>query len=124
VTTDPNSSLFGTIFATPAGRRSFSIVVAALPCLSFAFLFIVNPRYMSNFFVAEIRPLGLAIFGVVLLLSVFSYILIRPCAVMIASGKRVLGLVLATGVMAFVAFPAVLLVALGPAALILLRANL
>ena len=120
----PNRSLLEILLSTPAGGRSVSTVVALLPSLQFAFLFIVNPAYMSNFFSPAVRPIGLSILGLVILLSLLSYVLLRRCWSIIESGRRLKGVILATLVMVIVAFPAVLLVLLGPAALILLEANL
>jgi len=115
---------FGTLFATSAGRKWFSIVVAVMPLFLFAFLSIVNPGYMSHFFSADLRALGLPMLGFVIMLSLVSFLLMRRCTSIIGSGKRLLGTVLATLVMAIVVFPAVLLVLLGPAALMLLAAGL
>ena len=121
---DPKRSPLEILFRTPVGGRSFSIVVALLPFLQFAFLFIVNPAYMSNFFLPDVRPIGLSMLGLVVLLSLVSYALLRRCWSVIESGGRLQGVILAMLVMALVAFPAVLLVLLGPAALALLDADL
>jgi len=121
---EPQRSTFATVFDTPAGGKWFSIVVALIPSFFFAFLSIVNPAYTSHFFSPDVRPVGLSILGLVMLLSLLSFVLLRRCSSIIGSGKRLLGTVLATVVMAIVVFPAVLLVLLGPAALVLLGANL
>jgi hypothetical protein len=123
VSADPKRSPLEILFRTPVGGRSFSIVVALLPFISFAFLFIVNPAYMSNFFLPDVRPIGLSMLGLVVLLSLVSYALLRCCWSIIESGRRLQGVLLAMLVMVLVAFQ-LLLVLLGPAALALLDANL
>ena len=104
--------------------RWFPVVGAAIPYLLFTFLYIVNPRYISHFFEADVRSLGLLALGAVLLLSLMAYVLLRGCFLIIGAGRRVLGAILATGVMAALVLPATLLLALRPAALILIRAEL
>ena len=122
--TEPQGSPLKTVFDTRAGGKWFAILVAVMPSLLFAFLSIVNPAYMSHFFLADVRAEGLSILGLVVLLSVLSYALLRRCASIIEFGRRLQGTVLATVVMALVVFPAALLVVLGPAGLILLGADL
>ncbi len=112
-----------TVFDTRAGRKWFAIVVAVLPSLTFVFLSIVNPDYISYFFLADVRFVALSILGVVVLLSVLSYVFLQRSARIIESGKRVQGIVLATVVMTLIEFPALLLVILGPAGLKLLAAD-
>ena len=121
---EPQDSALRTVFDTQAGEKWFSIVVAFIPSFLFVFLAIVNPSYMSHFFLAEVRAVGLTILGLVILLSVLSFVLLRRCSLIIRSGRRLQGTILATVVMALVVFPAVLIVLLGPAGLILLGANL
>jgi len=116
-------SLLEILFKTPVAGRSVAIVVALLPFLQFAFLFIVNPAYMSNFFLHDVRGIGFLMLSVAILLSLLSYALLRRCWSIIDSGRRLQGVILATLVMGFVAFPAVLIVVLGPAALLLLNAT-
>ncbi len=122
--TEPRDVPFKTVFDTRAGQKWFSIVVAIIPASLFVFLALVNPTYMAHFFLAEVRVAGLSILGLVALLSVLSFLLMRRCTSVIRSGKRLRGLVLATLVMVLVTFPAVLLVLLGPAALMLFSADL
>ena len=120
---EPQGSTPKTVFDTRAGRKWFAIVVAVMPSLLFVFLSIVNPDYMSHFFLADVRIVGLSILGVVVLLSLLSYVLLQRSARIIESGRRVRGIVLATVVMVLIVFPAVLLVVLSPAGLILLAAD-
>ena len=116
-------SLLEILFKTPAVGRSVAIVVALLPFLQLAFLFIVNPAYMSNFFLPDVRGIGFLMLSVAILLSLFSYALLWRCWSIIDSGRRLQGVILATLVMGFLAFPAVLIAVLGPAALLLLNAT-
>ena len=118
----------GSPSAASSGTRErakwFSIVVAVMPLFLFVFLSIVNPGYMSTFFAAETRTLGLSILGLVTILSFLSFVLLRGSLSIFRSGRRLLSMVLTMAVMGAIGFPAVLLVVLGPAALILLAAEL
>jgi len=62
--------------------------------------------------------------GLVVLLSLLSYALLRRWWSVIESGWRLQGVILTMLVMAIVAFPAVLVVPLRPATLVFLDANL
>lgn len=121
---EPKGFQLSTVFDNPAGAKWFPIVSALLPAFLFALVAIFNSTYISNFFSIEHSLWGYFMLGLVVFLSVLSYLLLRRCSAMIVSGQRVKGLVLASLVMVLVVFPAALLIVLGPAALILLGSDL
>jgi hypothetical protein len=119
---EPKPPKLGREISLETRARWFPIVAALIPILFFVILYIINPGYMAHFFAEETRPCGLQILGLIALLSMISFPLLRASFKVIVTGRRTLGMILAMVAMAVFVFPAAIMVFLAPALLILLGA--
>jgi len=96
-------------------------MLAGLPIFLGVIIFILNRTYFMQFFNTENRALGLPLIGTAILLVAASYPALRWSFSVIESGRKTSGVLFVVLVFVFMIFPAVLIVVLGPAALLLLR---
>ncbi|NIM93787.1 MAG: hypothetical protein GTO18_08770 [Anaerolineales bacterium] len=101
-----------------------ALVLAGLPILFGVIMFILNRPYIFQFFNPETRACGLPILGAIIVLTAASYPALRGSFRVIESGRQSLGFLLAFLVIAFMIFPAIAMLILGPAAMLLLYSPL
>ena len=101
--------------------RYLALFLTGIPFIFGIILLMLNRPYIIQFFVPENRTCGLPILGAVIVLSIATYPLIRGSLSVIESGRHTLGMLRIVLVVIFLTLPALLLVFLGPAALLLLN---
>ena len=100
--------------------KNNALVLAGFPILLGLIIFILNRPYFMQFFHPETRACGLPILGVAILLAAAAYPSLRRSFSVIESGRQSLGLLFAVLVFTFLILPAILMLFLGPAAMLLM----
>ena len=101
-----------------------ALVLAGLPIFIGIVLFIINRPYFTQFFSPESRACGLPLLGAALVMAAAAYPALRGSFSVIESGRQSLGLLLAVFVFTFLILPAIFVLILGPAAMLLLSSPL
>lgn len=105
-------------------RRFITRILIGLPIFIGLFIFITNRSYFLQFFNPETLACGLPLLGVAIALTAGAYLALRRRFSVIESGKPSSDLLLVVLVTAFLILPAILVLVLGPATLILLDSPL
>ncbi|MHA2428471.1 MAG: hypothetical protein ACXADB_10645 [Candidatus Hermodarchaeia archaeon] len=104
--------------------RNNALVLAGLPIFLGFIIFILNRPYFMQFFNPATRTCGLPILGTALVLAAAAYPALRGSFSVIESGRQSSGLLLVVLVLVFMIFPAILMLLLGPAAVLLIASPL
>ena len=104
--------------------KNNALVLAGLPIFLGIILFIINRPYIMQFFNPATRTCGLSLLVTTIVLAAAAYPALRGSFSVIESGRQSLGLLRAILVIAFLILPAILILLLGPAAMLLLSSPL
>ena len=102
-------------------HRYSALILAGLPILLGIFIFIINRPFFMQFFNPETRACGLPLLGAAIVLAVAAYPALRGSYSVIESGRHSLGLLFAVLVVTFLILPAMAILFLGPAVILLLN---
>ena len=105
-------------------NRRIVLILAALPVILGMAIFMINRSYFMQFFNPETRSCGLPLLLTTIVLAITAYPALRKSFSVIESGNQSIGLLLIALVIIFLIFPAILILVLGPAAMIVLSSSL
>jgi len=104
-------------------NRSIALILAVLPVFLGMVIFMINSSYFMHFFNRESRSCGLPLLLTTIVLALAAYPALRKSFSVIESGAQSAGLLLTALVIIFLIFPAILILVLGPAAMLILSSS-
>lgn len=105
-------------------NRNIALILAVLPVFLGMVIFIINKSYFMQFFNPETRSCGLPFLLTAIVLAIAAYPTLRKSFSVIESGEQSAGLLLTALVIIFLIVPAILILVLGPAAMIVLSSSI
>lgn len=105
-------------------NRRIALILAGLPVFLGMVIFMINRSYFMHFFNPDTRSCGLPLLVTAIVFATAAFPALRRSFSVIESGRQSLGLLLAVLVITFLILPAILMLVLGPAAMILLSSSL
>jgi cation transport ATPase len=104
-------------------NRSIALLLAMLPVLLGMIIFMINRSYFMQFFNPETRSCGLPLLLTTIVFTIAAYPALRKSFSVIESGEQPAGLFLTALVIIVLIIPAILILVLGPAAMIVLSSS-
>ena len=105
-------------------NRYVALGLAMFPIVLGIVIFMINSQYFMEFNNPETRFCGLPLLVTAIVLAIAAYPALRRSFWFIESERQSLGYLLAVLVITFMIFPAILILFLGPAAMVLLSSSL